>query len=594
MSYHPTGAHAGTLLRIPSGTPDRYGGSRRVGELETVMRDGCLLRSDLYIPIGCECAPTILIRQPYGRATPAMGFAQIGSFWARKGYACVVQDVRGKFSSEGDFDPMVHEAQDGFDTVDWVGRQPWSNGRVGMWGESYYGFTSLAAATEQPPALVCIAPGDIASDRHRIWFRQGAFLLNTIGPWAIAMDSPEYADLSRIDSWHRPLVEMATAAGQRGRYFQTLVDHAYDPDWWAKRGLSDRLDRIVIPVLFWSGWYDNYTSGLLADFEALQRIRPDPENVHLLVGPWDHESSSEQTDRAICIPLPPTGMHRWDAYEAFFDHYLMGHENGFGAEGRVEYFTIGANEWRHSPAWPPPEMQPTPFYLRSGGALTPKPPDSPEHPDRYRYDPADPVDQTVGLNCWALCTELGDRQQIDNRSDVITYTTAPLDADIELTGPIKVVLYAASNAVDTDFTVALADVFEDGTANQIQDGIIRAAYRDDRFQASALVPGRIYAFTIDLAGTSYLIKTGHRMRVAVSSSCFDRYDRNPNTGERFGRAISFKVAEQEIHHSLQHPSHILLPIVPVRRSAILQPATREVRDGTERHSFPDGHRSVYE
>ncbi len=564
MSYHPTGAHAEALVTIPSGTPDRFGGSRRVGELETRMRDGCVLRSDLYMPVGCERAATILIRQPYGRATPAMMFAQIGSFWARKGYACVVQDVRGKFSSEGDFDPMVHEAHDGFDTVDWVGRQPWCNGRVGMWGESYYGFTSLAAATEQPPALVCIAPGDIASDRHRIWFRQGAFLLNTIGPWAIAMDSPEYADLSRIDSWHRPLIEMANAAGQRGRYFQTLVEHAYDPDWWAKRGVNDRLDRIVIPVLFWSGWYDNYTSGLLADFEALQRLRPDPDRVHLLVGPWDHESSSEQTDRAICVPLPPTGVHRWDTYQAFFDRYLMGHDNGFGAGGRVEYFTIGANEWRHSPTWPPPEMQPTPFYLRSGGVLTPEAPEAPESPDCYRYDPADPVAQTVGLNCWALCTELGDRQQIDKRSDVITYTTEPLAADVELTGPIKAVLYAASSALDTDFTIALVDVFEDGTANQIQDGIIRAAYRDDRFQASPLVPGRVYALTIDLAGTSYLVKAGHRVRVAVSSSCFDRYDRNPNTGERFGRAVDFQLAEQEIHHSPSHPSHILLPILPAR------------------------------
>jgi putative CocE/NonD family hydrolase len=185
------------------------------------MRDDAVLRADVYLPEGCDRAPVILIRQPYGRATLSMAFRQTGSFWARKGYACVVQDVRGKFSSEGVFDPMVHEADDGFDTVTWISRQNWCDGRVGMWGESYYGFTSLAAAVTAPPALRCIAPGDIATDRHKIWRRQGAFLLNTVGPWAIAMDTLEYADVDRLDSWHLPLVDMAKAAGHEGRYFRT-------------------------------------------------------------------------------------------------------------------------------------------------------------------------------------------------------------------------------------------------------------------------------------------------------------------------------------------------------------------------------------
>jgi putative CocE/NonD family hydrolase len=299
MSYHPASYHAEPPAEMPSGTPDRFPGARHAGELATAMRDGAILRSDLYLPEGCDKAPAILIRQPYGRATPSMGFAQTGRFWARKGYACVIQDVRGKFYSAGVFEPMVHEVEDGYDTVEWVGRQPWCDGRVGMWGESYYGFTSLAAAVAAPPALVCIAPGDIASDRHAIWFRQGAFLLNTIGPWAIAMDAPEYADVSRVDTWHLPLVEMAAGAGHEARYFRALIDHAGDPAWWARRGLRDRLGRIAIPVLFWSGWYDNYTAGLLADFTALERASPRPDQVHLFVGPWDHESSGEHTDRAV-------------------------------------------------------------------------------------------------------------------------------------------------------------------------------------------------------------------------------------------------------------------------------------------------------
>ena len=566
MSYHPSATHGEPPAAFPSTTPDRFTSSRHAGEIETPMRDGVVLRSDLYMPVGCERAPVILIRQPYGRATPEMAFRQTGDFWARKGYACVIQDVRGKFSSGGSFDPMVHEVEDGFDTVEWVSRQPWCQGRVGMWGESYYGYTSLAAAVAGPPALACIAPGDIGSDRRSIWFRQGAFLLNTIGPWAIAMDAPEYADISRIDPWHLPLKDMALAAGHEGRYFRSLIDHAHDPAWWARRGLRDRLDRIKIPVLFWSGWYDNYTSGLLADFVALERSSPRPERIHLLVGPWDHESSAERTDRAICVKLPPTGAHRWDSYQAFFDRYLMGIENGFGAAGKVEYFTIGANRWQRSASWPPAGTEPTRFYLRAGGLLSRHAPEGPEAPDRYRYDPIDPVAETVGRNCWALCTELGDRREIEKRSDVISYTTAPLEKDCELTGPITAALYAASSTVDTDFTVTLVDVFEDGTANQIQDGIVRAAYRSDPYRASPIVPGRVYEYAIDLAATSYLVKAGHRIRVDISSSCFDRYDRNPNTGDKFGYAVETIVAEQAIHHAANAPSSILLPIAGQRKS----------------------------
>lgn len=559
MSYHPAG-HTEPPAAFRSSTPDRFKASRRIGELETPMRDGVILRSDLYMPDGCKKAPLILIRVPYGRATPDMGFGEIGTFWARKGYACVVQDVRGKFSSDGEFEPMIHEARDGYDTVEWMSRQPWCDGRVGMWGESYYGFTSLAAATEAPSALACIAPGDIATDRRRIWFRQGAFALNTIGAWAMAMDTREYADLSRIDWWHLPLVDMAATAGLEGRLIRAFMDHVDDADWFAERGLRHRLDRIKIPVLFWTGWYDNYTGELLADFAILERSSPRPEHVHLLAGPWDHESIAGATDRAICVKLPPTEEHRWDVYQAFFDRYLMGIENGFGAAGKVEYFTIGANRWQTAHTWPPQGMQPTPFFLRAGGRLSRERPQGTEEADHYRYDPTDPVADTMGLNCWALCTQLGDRREMEKRSDVICYTTEPLDSDTELTGPVKAVIYASSSAVDTDFTVTLVDIFKDGTANQIQDGIVRAAYRDGTYRPSPIVPGRVYEYAIDLAATSYLVKAGHRIRVEISSSCFNRYDRNTNTGERFGYAVETKVAEQVIQHSRDHPSHVLLPL----------------------------------
>jgi putative CocE/NonD family hydrolase len=280
-----------------------------------------------------------------------------------------------------------------------------------------------------------------------------------------------------------------------------------------------------------------------------------------MVGPWDHEGSSEHTDHAIRMPLPPTGEHRWDSYQGFFDRYLMEIDNGFGKDGTVDFFTIAADRWQKSDSWPPEAMTAMPYYLRGDGVLSPEAPKAEEGPDRYRYDPSDPVAETVGLNCWALCAQLADRREIECRADVLCYTTAPLATDLELSGPVKAILAAASSAPDTDFTVTLVDLFPDGTANQIQDGIVRVSCRDDVFAPAPLKPGTVQDFEVDLFATSYLVKAGHRFRVDISSSCFDRYDRNPNTGDRFGHAGHTVFAEQVIHRSRAHPSRILLPIV---------------------------------
>jgi putative CocE/NonD family hydrolase len=338
-----------------------------------------------------------------------------------------------------------------------------------------------------------------------------------------------------------------------------VLEHAQDRAWWARLDLTPGLEQVKIPVLYWSGWYDNFTGGELQDFKRLEAAAG-PEHIHLMVGPWDHEGSSEHTSKAMCMPLPPTGKARWDTYQHFFDRYLMGIQNGFGLDARVRYFTIGANRWRVSPSWPPANMQPTPYYLKPGGQLSPDKPAADAAPGHFTYDPADPVVESVGRNCWAVCGQLGDRRQIEARADVLTYTTPRLDADLELTGPISAKLYASSDAPDTDFTVALSDVFPNGMSNPIQDGIVRASARADAFDRTPIEPGRVYTYEIDLFATSYLVKAGHRIRVSISSSCFDRYDRNPNSGERFGTGSATRAARQEIHLSAAHPSHILLPL----------------------------------
>jgi uncharacterized protein len=560
VSYHPSAGDVHVPFSIPSGTPDRVDAVDVLEDAYATTRDGVLLGADVYLPRGAPAAPAILIRQPYGRRTPEMGLDVTGSFFARKGYACVVQDVRGKFSSGGVFEPMVNEVEDGYDTVEWAVSQPWCDGRVGCWGESYYGLTSYAAAVSGHPAIACIAPGDISVDRRASWLRQGAFLLNTTGYWAIAMDAREYAEVEGVDPYHLPLLELPGTVGQEGAFFRTLVEHADDASWWQERSLTERLAEVRVPVLCWSGWYDNYVGPQLADYRRLMAVHPKPSTVHLFVGPWDHEGSGEYTDRAVCQVLPRTAPHRWDTYQMFFDHYLMGLENGFG-DSAVEVFTLGAGVWSREPAWPPPDVAATRLYLRAGGSLSFEEPGADEQPDTFLYDPADPVPETVGRNCWALCTALDDRRRLDGRVDILRYVSDPLEEEVMLAGPIIARLHAASSAVDTDFTVTVCDVFEDGTVNTIQDGIIRARYRDGLERPSLIEPGRVYEYEIDVYATSYLVRVGHRLRVDVSSSNFDRYDRNTNTGSPLGMSAETMVAEQAIHHSPGHPSHVVLPVV---------------------------------
>jgi uncharacterized protein len=561
VSYHPLASDVHVTFEAPSGTADRAEAVDMIEDVTATTRDGISLGADVYLPHGLGPAPTVVVRQPYGRRTPEMGFDVVGRFYARKGYACVVQDVRGKFSSEGRFDPGVSEVDDAYDTVEWVVDQPWCSGRVGFWGESYYGFTSYAAAISGHPAIACVAPGDIGVDRRASWFRQGAFLLNTTGLWALSMDAVEYADLSGVDPYQLPLADIPARAGIEGDFFRQIIDHVEDPAWWALHCLSDRLADVRVPILVWSGWYDNYLGPLLSDYASLLRSHPHPEDVHLFVGPWDHEGVSDYSHRAVCLEVPSTARHRWDTYQAFFDRYLMGLDNGFGQEGSVELFVLGENRWTVEAAWPPPATVPMRFHLRQGGTLSPAPPEAEEPPDTYRYDPADPVPETVGRNCWALCTALDDRRRLDGRRDIVRYLSEPLDQDLTLTGPIEAQLFAASSAVDTDFTVTLCDVFEDGTVNTIQDGIVRARYRDGLDRPSLIEPGQVYGYRIDLFATCYAVRAGHRLRVDVSSSNFDRYDRNLNGPEPFGTSSRTVVAEQAIHHSPEQPSCVILTLL---------------------------------
>ncbi len=558
--------------RIPSTTPDRAAPAGAPVQHMVAMGDGTRLASDVYLPAAGGPFPAILTRLPYGKREPYCFMPTVADHWVRKGYAAVVQDVRGKWASEGSFEPNLnrHEISDGHDSIAWVASQPWCNGRVGMWGESYYGFTCYAAAIGRHPALACIAPGDISLDRYRATMRGGCLQLNTVGTWAISMTDRRYQDLSRLDYRHLPLADMAAAAGVPSAYFDALMAHPQPAPFWRERSVLAGYEAIRIPVLHWGGWYDTYLGPTVADWRIMAEHNARAGHQHLFIGPWDHEGSADRCGHVGLLPVAKgTAEARWDSFQAFFDRYLLGLDNGFGAAGPVRYYVMGADRWRDADAWPPPGTRLVPLYLSSGGAangadgdgrLSWQPPQGEEPWDGFAYDPHRPVDATLAIDCWSLAGQMGDRQAIEARGDVLVYTGAPLAEGLELIGPIRAHLHVATDAPDTDFTCALVDVAPDGGANLIQDGILRCRFRHGPERLVPMAPGQATALEIDLWHTAYALAPGHRLRVEVSSSDFNRYDRNLNTGEAFGQGRVAAVARQRLFHDAARPSFLTLPL----------------------------------
>ncbi len=559
IGYHPGITEDVAAGDIPSGTEDRYTGIEVRRNIMATMRDGVRLCADVYLPQGdtgrAGPVPAVLTRHPYGKNTEFMSMRATGEFWARKGYAFVCQDVRGRFGSEGAFDSPFgrYEIDDTFDSVEWITGQNWSNGGVGMWGESYYGFTSYCGAISGHPAVKCIAPGDPAPfNLHDIIYRQGAFELDAIGVWSLGMDAQRYNSFDGLDCWTLPLSAIPDAMTHPGAMFKRWATRpSRDDEIWRDGDLSDYIDKIAVPTLLWGGWYDNIQGPWLADWQKIIAQSPAPENKHLLIGPWDHEGTSNFTGTVGPLDVGTQSAYRWDTTQAFFDHYLLGMDNGFEKRPPVEIFVMGDNAWRFEEQWPLTRTVDTAFYLQDSGGLGIDA--GGDTPDSFVYDPAKPITDTLDEEMWAAIAGLADRTAIEQRDDVVVYTSAALDEDMEITGQIRAEIHAASSAVNTDFTVTLVDVFEDGYAHLIQHGIIRAG---------TIEPGKVNTHTIDLWSTSHVVKRGHRLRVEVSSSRFNEFDRNLNSGEPQGQGANPIPATQTIHHSADHPSHILLPVVP--------------------------------
>jgi putative CocE/NonD family hydrolase len=554
------------------------------------MRDGVRLSTDIYMPDAPGPFPVILIRTPYNNNREPD--VQDAVYFASRGYAVLIQDVRGRGDSEGEWAPFLHEAEDGYDTQQWAGKQPWSSGKVGTSGASYVGLTQWLPAPLRNPHLTAMAPRVGFSNLYHNWvYTGGAFQLGFNLRWgAIQMHTktnrtqylwlPKEAHLSTL-YWHLPLITGDEAAGRPNEFYKEWIRHpSYDAYWERLGNVELKYAEIDVPAYGFGGWYDVFLQSTLNNFKGVAKhsySEKTRRSQKVLIGPWIHCLG----DRGTCsqtgdIDFGPASLIDLRGEELrWFDYWLKGLENGILDEPRVKVFVMGRNRWREADTWPIPGTRYMRYYFHSrgkanslrgdGGLGTALPINEP--PDTYVYDPRNPVPTLGGSTC---CGEditpitMGPRDQrgAEERPDVLVYTTPPLEADVEVTGPVSVTLYAASDAPDTDFTAKLVDVFPDGYAMNVAQGIIRARYRDSWEQPTLLDPGRVYQYTIDLWSTSNCFLRGHRIRVEISSSNFPQFDRNPNTGNPFGLDAELKPARQTVYHDADHPSHILLPVIP--------------------------------
>lgn len=549
-------------------------------DVKVPMRDRVNLSADIYFPKAAETFPTILVRTPYSNNMPEL--IEKARRLANNGYVCVLQDTRGRWDSDGDYYPFVDEPADGFDTQEWIGRQPWSNGKIGMAGGSYLGCVQWLSAPLGSKFLKCLAPRVMCNDYFNdLLYPGGAFQLNVAITWGMrtrarTAQSIDFHDWTEM--FHTlPLIDMAKAVGEDVPFWRDWLEHPTEDEFWSALNVEKKFHEIGVPALEMGGWYDLYAASSFKNWAGLRERGKTAEarRGKLIVGPWPHRLSP-----GVRIGDVDFGAHSMVDLEAlelrWFDYWLKGINNGICDEPPIRLFIMGINEWREESEWPLARTRWQDWHLHSGGnaataigdgRLSPAAPGE-EAPDRFVYDPRFPV-QTIGGNncCSPHIVPWGpyDQRPLEMRSDVLCYTSAPLEADLEVTGPIKVILHAASDAPDTDWTAKLVDVSPSGYAMNLCDGIIRARYRDSRTRPTLLEPGRIYEYTIDVGVTGNVFRKGHCIRLEISSSNFPRFDRNPNTGHAIGKDAETRPARQTVHHSSKYPSRIVLPTIPSAR-----------------------------
>lgn len=589
---------------------------------ETPMRDGVKLISDIWLPQEDGNYPVIMIRTPYGRSAAYMNYTGMGDYFARNGYVFMVQDVRGKGDSQGSFNFLFQEGQDGYDSIEWAVNQSWSNGKVGMMGFSYMGADQWLAAREKPPHLVCIAP-TAATGRYmeEIPSIGGVFYMGWALPWTLA-NNGRTTDLNTQNlNWtpifnHRPLLTADDATGTQILLYRQFLEHPTLDDYWKRIQFTDQdFANINLPTLTTCGWFDADQPGALFYWNDLKR-NSTRSDQYLIIGPWIHSGTFEpaaQLSQIGDLPVPGAQRDVLATHLAFFDYYLKNSTsstlNSSGNNSntnnsnvtnstshlnfpRATVYITGLSKWINLTNYPPEDMKITPLYLNSGGQantlngngfmewnLTSSAAannsstlnsttnlNSTVSSDSYTYDPANPRPLTLGgFAVNSISTE--------NRSDVLIYTTPSLKEPVMILGPVAVDLYAASDAKDTDFVARLMDVYPNGTTINLgtyeSGGSIRARFRQGFDREILLEPGKIEKYRIELFDMGHVFLPGHRIRLEISSSAYPILHPNPNTGNPIATDTQQQVAHQTIYHDSEHPSSVLLPVIPSNSSIFM-------------------------
>lgn len=542
--------------------------------VDVPMRDGVILRADVYRPKAEGRFPVLMNRGPYDKTASLDFTPSVMRNLARRGWVGICQDVRGRYASEGEYRPFANEIEDGVDSVEWAAAQPWSDGKVGMFGISYNGWTGLGAAVGRAPSLRCIYPGMIGygMDSRRLGIPQ---LQGTLSWLLTSGQGQEERNRHRIDLNHLPLHEIDEHAGYPNRVFDAFAsDEDFNislSDETAKAEEVRDLAGIESKIYYVAGWYDELITETLDTWCQIRKTSPDTK---LMIGPWHHNLCEMEEPRIGKVPTDDVELKRYyEQMEMFFAHHLKGEENEVSqSDAPVKLYVMGRNVWRDEHEWPLRRAEFKRLYLHSSGragidledgVLDWMPPNGEQIVDEYDYDPLDPVDWTAKLYIWSYLNEMGDREEVQQRKDVLVYSTSVLEEEIEVTGAVTTTLYAASDAPDTDFVVNLVDVHPDGHTQFLCSGIIRARYRNGIDKPELIEPGKVYKYEIKLTPTSNVFLKGHRIRIEVTSSDFSRFARNQNVAAPPGQSSEVKVAHQTVFHTGLHLSHIVLPVIPV-------------------------------
>jgi hypothetical protein len=554
-------------------------------------RDGVTLRADIYRPAGEENYPVLLQRTPYNKT----GTAEFAQKAVQRGYIVVVQDVRGRYASEGEWYTFKHEGEDGYDAVEWAASLPHANGKVGMFGGSYVGATQMLAAVSHPPHLAGICPVVTASNYHENWtYQGGAFEQWFNESWTSslsqdtidrvmqegknAMIGRTVLPLKQYPLFNAKLASDATGmTRQLAPYFLDWLDHPEYDSYWKQWAIDAQYPSIQVPALTITAWYDIFQGGSIRNYLGMKAQAGNEAarvGQKLLVTVGGHAGGG-RTIGTVDFGAAAAEYDEGAITLDWYDYLLQGKQNRWASDKPVRIFVMGENKWRDEAAWPLARAKQTSYFLHSEGNANSASGDGflyigpmefrAERKDSYVYDPANPV-PTVGgpLCCDGEHLPGGplDQKEVESRPDVLVYSTPPLEADQEVTGPVTLNLFASSSAVDTDFTAKLVDVWPNGFAQNLTEGILRARYRESTSTAKPIVPGKIYEYKIDLWSTSNVFLKGHRIRLEVSSSNFPRFDRNLNTGKPASTNATFVKATNTIYHDAAHPSVLLLPVVP--------------------------------